>query len=281
MYIDMPDYVYHYTKLDALMGILKREEVNDLKEKKKKFVSSLVFWGTRYDCMNDPQDYLFASQVVLPKILKSIEQRDDISEGIKENYEMFPYIVSFSENEDDASMWKHYKAEVSLKIDTSFLTPWIHEDGKIKGYWGKCIYAKEQDIDEKFFESWKNSLHNIENIPSMARHACVYIKRDAFKIEKEWRLYLADEISSHYRPDGTNYYAEQPQDVKVKFIRDNDIVFYKEFQIDAKALKGIIINDTDYDHFHKVKKHIEVLLSNRGFDSEKILIEQTSRYPLI
>lgn len=275
----MPEYVYHYTSLDALVGILKKDEVKDSKGKTK-FSSSLVFWGSRYDCMNDPQDFLFASQVVLPKIIKSIEQREDISEDLKENNDAFPYIVSFSENEDDDSMWKHYNAEVCLKIDTSYLFPWIEEDGVIKGFWGKCLYAKEKDIDDQFFKSWRNSLQYIENIPSMARHACVYIKRDAFKIEREWRLYLSDETLPHVRQNGDCYYAEHPQDVKVKFVHDKDIVFYKEFRIDAKALKGIIINDTDFVHFHKMKKHIEVLLMSKGFYPEDISIEQTSRYPL-
>lgn len=275
----MPEHVYHYTSLEALAGILKKEEIKDPVEKSQ-LISSLVFWGSRYDCMNDPQDYLFASQVVLPKILKLLEQREDITEDLKENNDAYPYIVSFSENEDDDSMWRHYNAEICLKIDTSYLSPWIELDGVIKGFWGKCIYAKEQDIDESFFESWRNSLQYIENIPSMARHACVYIKRNAFKIEKEWRLYLSDETLPHIRSNGDCYYTEQPQDVKVKFIRNNDIVFYKEFRIDAKALKSIIINDTDFEHFHKVKKHIEILLRSRGFYPEDVLIEQTSRYPL-
>lgn len=275
----MPEHVYHYTSLEALTGILKKEEIKGstgISQQK----SSLVFWGSRHDCMNDPQDYLFASQVVLPRIMKSIEHREDIAEGLKENNDAYPYIVSFSENEDDDSMWRHYNAEICLKIDTSYLSPWIEQKGVIKGFWGKCIYSKEQDIDEKFFESWRNSLQYIENIPSMARHACVYIKREAFKIEKEWRLYIFGETVPHVKANGDCYYTEQPQDIKVKYIRDNDIVFYKEFLIDARALKGIIINDTNYEHFHKVKKHIELLLMSRGFYPEDILIEQTNRYPL-
>ena len=275
----MPKYVYHYTSLEALVGILKKEEFKDSAGKPNS-KNALVFWGSRYDCMNDPQDYLFASQIVLPKIMKSLEQREDIAEDLKENNDAYPYIVSFSENEDDESMWIHYNAEVCLKIDTQYLSPWITEDSVIKGFWGECVYTKEQDIDESFFESWRKSLQYIENIPSMARHACVYIKRDAFKKEREWRLYLSDETLPHVRSNGDCYYIEQPQDVKVKFVRDNDIVFYKEFWIDARALKGIIINDTDFEHFHSSKKHIEILLQSRGFYPEDILIEQTSRYPL-
>lgn len=79
----MPEYVYHYTSLDALLGILRKEEKRDT-TCKVKCSSSLVFWGSRYDCMNDSQDYLFASRVVLPKNLKSIEQHEDYRSIINE-----------------------------------------------------------------------------------------------------------------------------------------------------------------------------------------------------
>ena len=275
----MPENVYHYTSLDALIGILKKNETKD-STGKAKYSSSLTFWGSRYDCMNDPQDYLFASKVVLPKIMKSIEQRDDICDAQKENNEAFPYIVSFSESRDDELMWKNYNADVCLEIATQYLSPWILDNGIIKGFFGKCSYINEKEIDNAFIKKWKESLHNIENIPSMARHACVYIKRDAFRQEKEWRLYIADEYLPHIRENGDTYYTEQPQDVKVKFVRNKDIVLYKEFKIEAKALKGIIVNDTDLEHFQKVKKHLEILLMSRGFYPENIMIEQTNRYPL-
>ena len=76
----MQERIYHYTSLDALVGILKKE-IDDSSGKREK-QNSLTFWGSRYDCMNDPQDYLFASKVVLPKILKAFELREDISEDI-------------------------------------------------------------------------------------------------------------------------------------------------------------------------------------------------------
>jgi hypothetical protein len=275
----MPEHVYHYTSLDALVGILKKEVTND-SSGNTKTLSSLTFWGSRYDCMNDPQDYIFASKVVLPKVIKSLEQRDDINDDLKENDEMFPYIVSFTENRDDELMWKHYNADVCLEIDTNYLSPWIQDKEWIKGFWGKCIYAKEQDIDDKFIKAWRNSFQYIENIPSMARHACVFIKRKAFEPENEWRLYIADENSSYIRTNGDIDNFEHPKDVKVKVVRDKDIVLYKEFRIDAKALKGIIINDTDFEHFQRVKKHLEVLLISRGFYPKAIQIEQTNRYPL-
>ena len=274
----MPDFVYHYTSLEALVGILKKEEVKDSKEKIKDS-SSLVFWGSRYDSMNDPQDYLFASQVVLPKIMDAIKNSEDLTEVQKETNTLFPYIVSFSENKDDESMWTNYNADICLKIDTKYLSPWIQEGEIITGFWGKCEYAKEEDLDEAFFKKWKNSIQYIENISSMAQHACVYIKRYNFRQENEWRLYMGDEILPQPCLDGTVYNTETPQNVKVKCIRNKDIVFYKEFKINGEALKGIVVNDVDYEHFSRVKKHLEILLVSRGFNPTQIKIEQTNRYP--
>lgn len=49
----MPERVYHYTSLDALVGILKKEGANDLSGNEKT-LTSLTFGGSRYDCMNYP-----------------------------------------------------------------------------------------------------------------------------------------------------------------------------------------------------------------------------------
>ena len=274
----MGNLIFHYTNLEALRGILKQEEIDTPNGKKHE--RSLTFWGSRYDCMNDPQDFTFASNVVLPKIRKALEGRNDIPEEYKEVNKGYPYIVSFTENRDDESMWKHYHAEVCLELETSYIPPSIEKDGIIKGFYGKCIYAREREIDDKFIESWENSQQYIENIYSMAQHACVYIKRKAFEQEKEWRLYIADEKLPHVKQNGESYLAEQPQEVKVKCIRNRDIVFYKEFRIDPKALKGILVNETDWNRFQSVKKHIEILLESKGFCSKDIVIDQTDRYPL-
>jgi Protein of unknown function (DUF2971). len=274
----MARHVYHYTSLDALVGILKKEDRRVVSNKDN--LSSLTFWGSRYDCMNDPQDYLFASKVVMPKVIKALEGQEDITEDLKENIEMYPYIVSFSENRDDESMWKHYQAEVCLELDSQYFSPWLKENDVIKGFWGKCHYANESKILDVFPKVSQDSMQYIENIPSMARHACVFIKRDAFRREQEWRLYMADECNFHFRANGSFSRMEQPQDIKVRQANKKGIVFYKEFKIDAKALTGIVVNDTDVEHFHKIKKQLEVLLRSRGFYPEDISIEQTSRYPL-
>ncbi|MBQ7421156.1 MAG: DUF2971 domain-containing protein [Prevotella sp.] len=269
----MGKHVYHYTDMNAFVGIIGGYDNGDN-------THCLTFWGTRYDSLNDPQDYVFASKVVLPKFKKAIENMKNLKEEEVEDVESFPYIVSFSENRDSDFMWKHYKAEICLELDSKCFSPWIEKEGKINAFWGKCEYAEESEIDDVFFEKWRSSGVYTTNLNDMARHACVYIKRKAFEQEKEWRLYMSDSVLPHFKANGDSYEMEQPQDVKVKCVRDKDIILYKEFTPPAEALKGIIVNDKDWDHFQKVKNHIEILLRKKGFYPEDIKIEQTNSYPL-
>lgn len=266
--------VYHYTDMNAFVGI-----VGGYKNGEKES-AGLTFWATRYDGLNDPHDYLFASTVVLPKIRKAIMDLDNQDEEVVEDVESYPYIVSFSENRDSDFMWKHYKADICLELDSEYFTPWIKENGRIKAFCDKCVYAEEDEIDDAFIEKWKNSLIYLKNINDMARHASVYIKRAAFKDEKEWRLYVSDGVQSQFKYNGESYINEIPQDVKVKCVRDKDIILYKEFNIPKEALKGVIVNNVDLDSFQKVKRHIKLLLTMKGFFLGDIYIQQTNRYPL-
>ena len=262
---DCPSHLYHYTSLQALTGIIQKRK--------------LLFRGTRYDSMNDPVDYTFAADVVIPKVLLALGKEKNLNEEDTDYSEMYPYIVSFSENKDDELMWKHYGSDVSLEIDTSYFYPKYDINDKIKFFFDKCVYANEEELITAFITKWQESIP-FTNIPAIVQYACVYIKRDAFRRENEWRIFAADYRTGLMRKDGTFYETEMPMDVKVSMIRGKDIILYKEFEFPMEALTGIIINDNNPSHFHKVKKHIQLLLIANGFPFEKIQIRQTNRYPL-
>lgn len=262
---DCPSHLYHYTSLQALIGIIQKKK--------------LLFRGTRYDSMNDPVDYTFAADVVIPKLLSVLEKEKKLNDEETDYCEMYPYTVSFSENKDDESMWKHYGSDVSLEIDTSTFYPKYDINEKIKFFFDKCIYVNEEQLETAFITKWQESLQ-FTNIPAIVQYACVYIKRDAFQREKEWRIFTADYRTGLMGKDGVFYETEIPQDVKVSMIREKDIILYKEFEFPMEALTGIIINDNDPFHFHKVKKHIQLLLISNGFPPGKIKIRQTCNYPL-
>lgn len=263
--LDCPSRLFHYTSLQALTGIIQK--------------GKLLFRGTRYDSMNDPVDYSFAAEVVIPKVLSELEKDSALKDEETDYCEMYPYTVSFSENKDDESMWRHYGSEVSLEIDSSYFYPLYNVDERIKFYFDKCTYVNEEEIDSAFIKKWQESIP-FTNIPSIAQYACVFIKRDAFQREKEWRLFAADYKTGIMRGNGIFCNTEIPQHVKISTIRDKDIILFKEFVLPKEALTGIVINDINPSHFHKVKKHIQLLLIANEFPFEKISIRQTSNYPL-
>lgn len=268
----MSELVYHYTKLDALVGILqsvKGEEQN------------LIFWGTRHDCMNDPEDYTFAADVVVPRMIESIKDMEELDESESEYVEDIPYIVSFTENKDDDFMWLFYKAEVALELDANVLDSLNGKSGIISMFWDKCEYVEEDKLDDAFINKWKEARTYLSNLPTMAQHTSVFIKRKAFEREREWRLYSsASKLYMVTEEHGVDNIETSVNPVNVKCVSDGDIILYMEFKIPREALKGIIINDVDVKRFHKIKKHIEVLLAKKGISSKTISIRQTNRYPL-
>lgn len=262
---DCPRKLYHYTSLEALKGIVHQKK--------------LVFWATRFDSMNDPVDYLFAANIVLPKLLAVLKQKTGLNDEETDYNEMYPYTVSFSEKFDDESMWKHYGSEVSLEINTDFFYPKYAVGDKVKFFFDKCVYADEEELNDSFFLNMLNSV-NCENIPFKVQYACVYTKRKAFQREDEWRMFDADYLTGYVDADCVFHKFEMPQGVEVSCVKDKDLVLHKEFELPPEALTGIIINDNDPFHFQKVKKHIQIYLKQNGFPIHNISIRQTNNYPL-
>lgn len=260
---DIPAHLYHYTKLEALIGIIKK--------------GKLVFRGTRYDSMNDPSDYLFASQAVLPKVISELRNISELSEEQTDYCEMYPYSVSFTENFDDEFMWKHYGSEISLEIDSKSFYPTYEVGDTVKFFFDKCVYANEDTLDVAFIKKFMDSIQT-ENLTSIAQYACVFIKRDAFQREKEWRMFAADYKTGTL--NGNYFEIEMPKDIKVSGVKNRDVILYKEFELPSKALTGIIINDNDPAHFAKVKKHIQLFLLENQYSLDNICIRQTKNYPL-
>lgn len=263
---DLPETLYHYTSLEALKGIIQK--------------NGLKFWATRYDSMNDPSDYTFAAEVIVPKILSFLkEHEDEFTEEEVDYCEMYPYTVSFSESRDDESMWEHYGAEICLGIDPNCFYPSYRVDETIPFFFDKCKYINEEDITDFEIEKWLNEYPH-ENIPFRLQYASVFIKRDAFRREKEWRVFLSDHKTGFVSEEGVWHNIEKPKDIEVSFVRDKDIILHKDYNLTSEALKEIIINDNDPSHYHKVKKHIQLLLDQNGFPINKITIRQSSKYPL-
>lgn len=135
---------YHYTSLNALQGILQRETSGKPK---------LCFWATRYDCFEDPDEYLLGIDT-LKKLLPIWEEKFNVLEDIrianlfekdkiKGNINLpHPYVISVSARNDNDYMWENYadhRHGVVLALN-------------IKSMFGKCNAATLYRIEKCLYE---------------------------------------------------------------------------------------------------------------------------------
>ena len=161
--------IYHYTSLDAAVKILQKEHI--------------CFWGTRYDSMNDPTDSIYASDVVIPLFKKTIEE-SKLDDYEKDDSEAFPYIVSFSQKEDDFYMWRTYKADVALEFDRDVIKKHIDNNkGPSFIYFGDCDYPEDEEGLHRAFIDKLNTLNQGQGAMLAARHAVAFIRSPEFKDE--------------------------------------------------------------------------------------------------
>lgn len=265
------DKVYHYTSYRALLSM-----VNDQKGK-------IIFWASRYDCMNDPTDCMFARGTVMRTITKywcKEHEKEDIRDYTTD---AFPYVISFSGKGDDKFMWKHYGSQVCLVLNSNVIKNNVDsKTGLNLARWGKCYYVEDgDDIQEvmnasyaiyRFMDKSNDDLMNFQE-------TCSFIKRAAYQRESEWRLVLND-YNAMFFHSANDVKEEEYSDPNTKFRCSDkgEIIPYKEFPLPGDSLLGIIVNESNPQRYSMIKKHIELLLNKNNFSN--YFVKQSNRYPL-
>ena len=72
--------------------------------------------------------------------------------------------------------------------------------------------------------------------------------------------------------------CEIANNIKVKCVKNGDIILYKEFHLPKDALKGIILNIGDNATYEKTKSHLEIYLEQLGYEFD---IRQSKNGPKI
>lgn len=263
--------IYHYTKIDAAINIIK---------------NGLCFWGFRYDSMNDPTDFIFARDKILPQLLKNVPEEE------KDDYlKIYPYIVSFCKKRDSDIMWRLYQGEIALVIDTDKfpLEEW-NKSGDISyvTFYNDIMYATEKTINSIAKKLYKERCNTVIDAPINKSQLFVlpFIKHKAYKIENEYRLAKVDYDSmfANYNPQKPNncdiYEGEIPKDINCFGSRDGQLRLYKEFKLPKECLVGLIIHTFDETKYKLQKKHFELWLIQNGFSIQNITIEKTRSYPV-
>lgn len=241
--------IYHYTSLDATIKILQKDKI--------------CFWGTRYDSMNDPTDYIYAKDIVIP-LLKNVIDIADVDAYDKDDLEAFPYIVSFSNVDDDFNMWRMYNADVALEFDRAAIKNHLEHNTKEFVFLEECCYPGIDEIHRMF--AMKLDTINIgQGLMLAARHTLAFIKRKNYINEHEVRLVAFDHAGATFHK-GEIIEQEIAHDIGIRTIRNKDLVLYKEFLLPKEALTGIIINSNGEKHYESLKKHLQLWLLQQNYN---------------
>ena len=263
--------LYHYTSLKSAINIIRND---------------LCFWGFRYDTMNDPTDFVFARDLVIPKIL---EEKPEYSE--ENDFNVYPYIVSFCMERDHDIMWRLYHGEVALVIESDKfpIDDW-QKEGDIANNIGynEVIYATEETIEEAARQLYENRIGIFQDdiLTEYQLYVTPFIKHKAYEIEREYRLTRLDYDSIKFSHNAENpkkpyfYEGEIPKGIKCLGEKDGLLRFYKEFQLPKECLVGLILHTFDDKKFQIQKQHFELWLQQNEFPVENIKIEQSRSYPV-
>ena len=243
----MCDFVYHYTSLEALKGIIGENDV--------------CLWATKYDCLNDPLEQTWAQQVVFKEIREMDDYKTMSDEEISAFHSKFPYTISLCKACDSRVMWRLYANDglgVMLVFESKVLADiakqhtWEDPANRYEIF-APVVYANDQNILECIHKSLTNAVYSEldeEEANKLAR-ACSFVKHEDFRCESEIRYAVSREfknirLSYNKENDGAELsgVTENTTDVKYR-IRGNEIVPYLEVHLPACSLKKVIVG---YQH---------------------------------
>ena len=267
----MDQLIYHYTDLNSLLGIIGSDSKN------------LTFWGSRYDCMNDPLDYQFAKNRLLPKMMDvayEISKEQNFPKYALKEIDTIPYIVSFSKKKDDFLRWRMYNAKVALVLDKCYFSEAMPNRALIE-----CEYVDQglSNIRESFFRI-DEQISNCINISANTSRISTFIKEKSFETEGEVRLATWDYydndgnklILSDCKEDGKSVCSE----VKSRVNANGKMVLFKKFYIDKNSLAGIIVHSYSQVEFKNIQNILRSFLISKSFSREVFEnITLTNAYP--
>ena len=267
----MENLIYHYTDLDALQGIIGKD---------------ICLWGTRYDCLNDPYEQMWAGDVIFKSIAQQEEFQDIPIDEIKNVFFFFFFIISFCKRPDYRNMWRLYCNDgngICLAFDKDVVINHSinnRNNNPLDRYdlFDEVEYSDRTDIDDIVRKKLKKEEYNFmdEEEPSQLMRIAPFIKNKEFAIEEETRYARIRDIkqicfSYNEKKGGVgdeNYYMNE-NDCKYR-IRNNKLIPYLDIRFPAEALKEIIVGYAL--DFNNCKIYLENYLKEFGniYDSIEI-----------
>lgn len=228
--------ITHYTSLLGLTSMLKEGKSH----------KGLCMRASRFDDMNDPLEC---------KLLQTNSQQKE--------HPIYPYVVSFSKQNDNPVMWRLYKAQVAIEIDREALEKECKKQGNIdpnyKWYMGDCCYDRDS-----------RPIVIPNNIPESEQIECAFHKHQDFKIEGECRIMLFN-LDKREDPGKELKYRAKP---------DGSVGLYKEINIPLSCVNRILLFVFDDDQFEDQEKYIQYILNECYPEMGRITIAKTECAPV-
>jgi|GEM_PF-3622532 len=270
----MPELLFHYTSIESLLKILQGNG------------DKITLRATHANFLNDPEEFEFANSII-SKTLKEYEADNQISEKKSENlfgqggiFGSFaylqgePFILSFSEHQDELSMWRAYGHDgngVCIGLDTEMLKAYSEDpevtntsivkceyrrdviENHFKRYWGKEYNNfKVEQLENGQFRTGFNDGRLFVSMPTYGFTA----KSSAYSSEAEWRLCTSEFRSVQFTTKG------------------NLIVPFIEHKFDKKIIKRIVLGPSL--NSMQVMKGLKFFLEKCGFRGSNVILD-TSR----
>ena len=246
------DRIFHYTSKQALLGIVQKD--------------GLHFRASRYDSMNDSEEYKWLYE---PLKVRISEEQGLSKDEVNNLYEKFPYVISFSEKEEDVAMWAKYggggngvclvlnkelivaEAELHFKKESDVVMPVRYADEKTK-------METLAEVAEKFRNQGYGTGSQQEKFEDEI-YCSAFVKNKAlWEEEAEFRYARIRErgMEAKYSIQGGEFtYPEDKRNIK---LRPDKSIPYLDMVFPLQVLDRIIVGPhMDVGGMEKIKKELE------------------------
>lgn len=294
--------LYHYTSFDALKSILRDSSSDE----------GIDFWATRFDCFGDKDEYKLGIETI-KRLLPRFEERLQPDRRVAASFEWdliignetlpFPYVVSFTDRNDNEYMWEHYACDgkgVVIELDDSHRIATEYTKHYVQK---KCLYQGEnsddalyKEIENEYYSSAFSVLTGPQKdfafallsarpqlfVAMIGRYLLSYvatrIKGNRFLKEQETRLILASprqdmlpivdrfrEVYKHL-PIDIEGYESMMKSEKARKGANGDVVYYQDVYLPGSILKRVYVKDGG------LVEQVNAVLRDKGFIGARVLV---------
>ncbi len=231
----------------------------------------IIFWATRYDRMNDPLEYFWAKEHIIPQ-MKDFANENNLNH--EPDFEMFPYVISFCKSHDNLCMWNIYCND-GLGYILEFKPDIIKETAELaleKYKWNDILqdvtYSHDSNLQDSIKQTYdKYTQHQTSNDTSDLFEVCAFIKRVDYNHEIEVRYMRPNHTTTEFVKGNICYDGEDYRNIKFRK-GTAGLIPYMEISFPKEALQGITIGYR-YD-FLKEKESLELFLKQNDYSNIEI-----------